>query len=188
MDEHVERLSSKLAPESVRLTLIRAGCFLAVYELIKSEIIDGVRGFYCNGIVDGQITYDERSYEHDVARLNPKSRYQASCEWLVGMDAISQQQVDLLGDIYRHRKVIAHELPRFLIDPDFDVRIDLLVGATECVRSLGVFWGTISVQTDPFWQDEDIDYSRIKSGSFILMEYLTELAELEPPVVIDDQR
>ena len=45
MNDYADRLRAKLAPESVGLTLIRAGCFLSAYELIKSEIVDKVHDF-----------------------------------------------------------------------------------------------------------------------------------------------
>ena len=62
MDEYAARLQAKLAPESVIQTLIRAGCLLSAYELIKSEVVDGVRGFYASGFKGGKQLYDETRY------------------------------------------------------------------------------------------------------------------------------
>ena len=149
MDEYAARLQAKLAPESIAQTLIRAGCFLSAYELIKNEVVDGVRGFFARGFKDGQQLYDETEYQTDVLSRNLKSRYRASCDWLVQMGALTTAQAVALENIHTHRQEIAHELPKLLVDPDFEVRADLLLAAVDCVRSLGIFWGRISVDCDP---------------------------------------
>ena len=179
MDEYADKLHAKLAPESVGLTLIRAGSFLSAYELIKSEIVGSVHDFFWRGCRDGQNLYDEISYRKDVTNRNPKSKFRASCAWLVEMQALTVEQVVILEEIYRHRQEIAHELPKLLVDPDFEVRVDLFLAAIECVRALGVFWGSISVDTDPQWDGKDVAYDEIKSGSYVLMEYLASLAGLD---------
>ena len=54
----------------------------------------------------------------------------------------------------------------------------LLRAATEqCTWALGVFWGSIEVMTDLDFAGEDVDYQGIKSGSFLLMEYLVSIAD-----------
>jgi hypothetical protein len=174
-----ERLRAKLAPESVATTLIRAGCFLSAYELIKSEIVDRVHDFFWCGMQDGVALHDEARYDRHVRALHPKSKYLASCAWLVKQEALTSQQVVTLGDIYKHRQEIAHELPKLLVDPDFEVKTDLLLAAVECVRRLGVFWGSIEADTSPDFDGIEVDYEGIKSGSFLLMEYLVAIAGLE---------
>lgn len=172
MDEYAKKLQAKLAPDRMALTLIRAGCFLSAYELIKSEVVDKVHSFFWNGFEDGTHQYDEVEYQRDVLSRDPKSKYRASCAWLVHMHALTADQVATLEEIHAHRQEIAHELPKLLVDPDFEVRADLLLAAVECVRALGVFWGSIEVQSDPYWDDKEVDYNDIKSGPFLLMEYL----------------
>ncbi len=179
MDEYADKLQAKLAPDMVALTLIRAGCFLSAYELIKSEVVNKVHDFFWCGFEDGKNLYDEIQYRQAVLSRNQKSKYRASCAWLVEMEALTADQVSALEEVHSHRHMIAHELPKLLVDPDFEVRSDLLLAAVECVRSLGVFWGSIEVQTDPYWDGKDVDYDDIKSGSFLLMEYLISIAGLD---------
>lgn len=181
VSDDFENLKVKLSPEAVRLTLIRAGCFLTAYELIKVSVLDEVKGFFCNGIKDGEFTYDEDSYRRSVLSLSEDGRFDASCKWLVLMEALTEDEAALLREVHIHRMEIAHELPRLLVDPNFFVKADLLVKAIECLRALGVFWGSIAVQTDPTWDGEEVDYTEIKSGSLLLMEYLASLANLESP-------
>lgn len=49
VNDYADRLLAKLAPEGVTQTMIRAGCFLSAYELLKSQIIDAVHDFYWHG-------------------------------------------------------------------------------------------------------------------------------------------
>jgi hypothetical protein len=179
MDEYAAKLLAKLAPESVRLTLIRVGCFLSAYELIKAEVVDGVHEFFARDFEDGKFICDETRYQQDVLSRNPKSPYRASCAWLVEMGALTTAQVAVLEEIHAHRQEIAHELPKLLVDPDFEVKADLLLKAVECVRALGVFWGrTTAVWLGPQWDSQDVADDDIKSGSYLLMEYLVSIAGL----------
>lgn len=171
-----DRLSAKLAPESIATTLIHAGLFLTAYELIKPQIIESVREFFWRGMKDGKMLYDESAYARSVLALNPGSKYLASCAWLVSMDALTNDQVAALGEIQKHRHEIAHELPKLLVDPDFEVRTDLLAAAVECVRCLGAFWGSIEADANPDFDGQEIDYDSIKSGPYLLMEYLASIA------------
>lgn len=192
MEDMEQRLNAKLAPESVAITLIRAGCFLSAYELIKPQIIDSVHEFFWCGFNEGEHLYDEVRYEQAVLSLNPrKNKYLASCAWLVSMNALTDEQVATLAEIRTHRHEIAHELPKILVDPDFEVRTDLLAQAVEVVRCLGVFWGSIEADTNPDFDGQEIDYDGIKSGSYLLMEYLASIAGVpagkEPGPREDDQ-
>jgi hypothetical protein len=142
-------------------------------------MVDKVHDFYLTGFNPDGLTYDEVSYQRDVLARNPKSKYRASCAWLVSNGALTDEYVANLEEVYRHRKEIAHELPKLLVDPEFEVNTDILIRAIECVRKLGVFWGSIEVDTDLDLAGEDVDYDGIKSGSFLLMEYLAQIAGLD---------
>lgn len=180
VDDYAARLAEKLSHESMTRTLVRAGMLLSAYELIKLQVIDGVRDFFWTGQVDddGNREYDP-DYEMDV-RARDKSLFKASCSWLVEMDALTQDQASALEDIRAHRNEIAHELPKILIDPDFEVNVGVLADATICLRRLDVFWGRISMDTDPQWDSTDVEDKDIWSGPSLLMASLIEIAGLLP--------
>jgi hypothetical protein len=177
-EDYSARLQAKLAPESISLALIRAGCFLSAYELIRGEVVEKVHGFFFRGFDETGFLYDEIAYSRDVLAREPRSKYRASCAWLVEMGALTPEQVQVIEDVHAHRQEIAHELPKLLLDPTFEVRADLLLSAVECVRCLGVFWGSIEVDILPSDERGEVDYEGIKSGSFLLMEYLVAIAGL----------
>ena len=166
-DDYAARLGAKLAPEGMRETLVRAGCFLSAYELIKIQVVDGVRDFF----------WDRSDYDRDVASCG-KNRFRASVGWLVDNKALTTEQGAVLEDVYQHRQEVAHELPKLLIDPDFEVNTRLLIDAAVCLRALGIFWGRISVDADPQWDGQDVADDDIRSVPDLLMGSLIELAGL----------
>lgn len=171
------RLTSKLEPQNVQQALIKASCFLSAYELIKADIVGRVHDFYLRGFDESGLIYDEKAYKRQVLDLD-KSKYRASCKWLVKSNALSSKDVEVLERVYVHRQEVAHELPKLLVDPDFEVNTDLLLEATECLRKLGIFWATIEIETSDQWDVDRVDFDGIKSGSYLLMEYLLSIAGL----------
>jgi hypothetical protein len=73
---------------------------------------------------------------------------------------------------------VAHELAKYLVDPDFEIRIDLLTEAVGCIRSLKQFWGSIEVDSDPEFDGREILPEDIRSGTYVLMEHLLEVIGL----------
>ncbi len=47
------------------------------------------------------------------------------------MGALTRDQADLLEEVHKHRHDIAHELPKVLVDPDFEVNVGLLIAAAR---------------------------------------------------------
>jgi hypothetical protein len=138
VDDYETRLRVKLAPESMTRTLIRASAFLSAYELIKLQVVDGVRDFYWTGREEDGKKVLRPDYETNVLARD-KSVYTASVSWLAEGGALTQEHADVLEEVHRHRHEIAHELPKILIDPDFEVNSALLLAAAVVLRKLGVF-------------------------------------------------
>src|ERR1700722_282519 len=80
--DYWEKLLHKLSPEALQQSLQRAGVFLVAYELVKSEIVDKVRGLFISD--DLGVTWKKkRAKERDDSVLS-KDRsnvYRASCAW-----------------------------------------------------------------------------------------------------------
>lgn len=178
-DDYSARLTAKLSHEAMTRTLIRAGAFLSAYELIKLQVVDGVKDFFWTGREDNGRKEYYPDYETDV-RARDKSTYRASVAWLVEMDALKLEQAQILEKIHEHRHEIAHELPRILIDPDWDINASLLIDAALCLRSLDVFWGRISMDSDPQWDNTEVADKDIWGGPSLLMGSLIEIAGLLP--------
>ena len=70
---------------------------------------------------------------------NRKSRYLASCAWLVEIEAIAEDQVAIINELMEVRQPVAHELPAFLVDPSYVA--SFVVAVTRrgtCARTITV--------------------------------------------------
>ncbi|WP_133066711.1 hypothetical protein [Brevibacterium aurantiacum] len=160
----------KLQPDNIRATLGFAGLYQMTHELIKYAVVDEVREFYWQGFEDGASVYDEQSYSQQVLSKMPKNRFRASLLWLVEGDAIALEQADKLEDIYAHRHVLSHELVKYIVDPDFDPDIDLLINALTILKAIRRFWTTIEKDIGMFENFGDVDLDDVAPLSLVVLE------------------
>lgn len=170
------QLELKLLPETMALSLMRAATLLTGWEFIRSDIVTGVRDFFLIGFNEDGYLYDD-DYQRDVVSMvsDDVSIFDASATWLVRMEALTEEDVALLGEIRRHRNEVAHELAAFLIDPDRQVRVHLLDEARSLIERLGRFWGGIDVDCNPAFDGKEVDYQGIKSGHSLIFDYILSL-------------
>jgi len=67
---------------------------------------------------------------------------------------------------------VAHELPRLLVEPDSAVDPVLIFETHRLIGVLGRFWGRLTVECDPNFDDQEVNDKDIKSGSMLLMEHI----------------
>ncbi|WP_298745107.1 hypothetical protein [uncultured Microbacterium sp.] len=133
------RLRAKLEPDAIRSTLAFAGLYQLVHEMIKSSVLDDLKGFYGQDPLEkGVWLWGDESYRAEVLALAPKNEFRASLLWLEGAGALTSEQIERLDGIYGHRHELAHELVRFIIDADRDVDVLLLTDALAILRDIRV--------------------------------------------------
>jgi len=76
---------------------------------------------------------------------------------------------------------VAHELPRFAVDPDATINTDLLTSARGCLRTVCLFWGRITVDSNEESDGRHIADDAIMSPMVELLDYLIDLAGVGPP-------
>jgi hypothetical protein len=169
-------LEFKLLPESVALSLMRAATMLTGWEFIHWNIVKAVKDFFIVGFDEEEYLYDD-GYERDVLSKVGKGStiFDASAAWLVEMEALTQDDVSLLKDIRAHRNDIAHEMAKYLVDPEEDVSVDLLLRARGIIKRLGQFWGQIDVDTNPQFDGQEVAPEDIHSGQSLLFDYVLSL-------------
>lgn len=177
-DDYRDRLAGKLAPVTVRRSLVQAGAILTGYELVKSSIMDGVRGFFTLGLRPTPSS----EYETHVLALAPGKPFQASVAWLVSMDALHPEHVQALENIRVHRHKLAHELASLLVDLGAEVDTRVLSDLRDVMAALDRFWISIDVQTNPDFDGVDVDLDGAQTGSGILFDYLFGLAGTDEPL------
>ncbi|MCV7200907.1 hypothetical protein H7J71_02635 [Mycolicibacterium peregrinum] len=155
-----ERLVAKLRPERMRATMAFAGLYQLTHEMIKQIVLDKVRDFFCLGAIglgDVMTAEERKQYDREVVRLSPKNVFRASLLWLIQMDAITLVQADRLDDVYAHRHDLAHELMKYIVDPDHEPDVDLLADAIAILRDLHRFWIDVELGIGSFEHVENID-------------------------------
>jgi len=170
----------KLSPDQIQKGLIRAGLFLAGWEVLAGEIVDKVKSFYWAGFDETGDLFPD--YKEQVLALDPKSTFNASLHWLVESRALTAEQVARVQELRKHRNQVAHELPEILLDPGHEVSADLFREMLELIRILGVFWGRIEMDINPDFVDRDVKDEGIVSGTMMLMTLLVAAAEAKPEV------
>lgn len=149
-----ERLKAKLQPARVRSTLAFAGLFQLTHEMLKSMVLDDVKGFY--GYIRARSDNvwlpesGEHVYRNEVLALDPKKPFRASLLWLQNMKAIAGEQSARLDDIYAHRHDLTHQLAKYLIDPNLEPDFDLFIEALKTLRSLSRFWTEVETRIGTF--------------------------------------
>lgn len=172
MDWDKAALEFKLLPENMTSTLVRASTLLTGWEFIRSDIIEAVKGFFA---------LDSRYRQYVASRVVPGSVtiFDASVDWLVELEALTAEDVELLCRVRDHRNEVAHELARYLVDPSFDVNVELLFEVRGIIRRLGQFWGRIVVDTNDDFDGQEIAPEDIRSGTSLLFDYILSLTTIE---------
>lgn len=166
-----EALANKLAASTIRVALQRAGMFLTGWELLASDIVDGVRQFFETrpGVVDPH-------YQRDVLARH-KSPLEASALWLVEQGALTFEQAERVCALRVHRNEIAHELAKLLVDPSHEINTKLLSEMATIIRAVGVFWGRIAVDVNGDFDGKEVKDEDIRSSASLLMAHLEAACE-----------
>lgn len=162
-------------PEAVEHELVMAGLFLAAYELLRSSIIDQPRRFFTHAPGSpSQIAEGEASYRAEVLSLH-QSRLMASVLWHVKIGALDDTDRLTLETFREHRNLLAHELPRFLVDDRHTVQVDLISSVQLLVAKVDRWWIlNVHVPTDPSFDGHTPPPEDVSSGTMVLLQYLVD--------------
>jgi hypothetical protein len=158
-----------MKPEELKTNLARASAFLAAYELLKSSIVNKPRGFFIL----------HHTYKTEVVSLKRKDRFRASCLWFLKLGAISEQDLRVIEDIRHHRNEIAHELPKYLMDAEYEVNMQLLESIAYLLGKVDRRWiREIEIPTNPDFdgkEPENIPDHEINSGSMLAIDLILKI-------------
>lgn len=171
----VDRLLRKVQPEALRRNLVRAGLFLAGWEMLKGEVVERVRGFFLTGFDEKGLIYSE-AYARCVLSKH-QSVFEASILWLVETGALTEAQATQVRDLRVFRNEVAHELPQLLLQPGRDIDADRIHQMKDLIGALGRFWGRNELDVNPEFDATEVRDTAITSGVMLLMDLLVDAAE-----------
>ena len=155
------RMMRKLDPNEIRLGLIEAAGFLALFELLRAEVILAPAGLFFDSPPTGT-TGDLKFTRFKRGKLVPSKRYREvvlrgqtekfdayalAASWLASVNAITPSEVAELLAIRKYRNEVAHELQEILIDPDRRLRNVFSTRASELLAKVGR-WGVRNIELE----------------------------------------
>lgn len=166
----IEDIKEKLEPENIVITLAFSAIYQIIHENIKYYVIDVVKEFfgYASELDEYLWPGAEDKYTREVLNLFPKSRFTASLLWLKSMSAITDEQIRTLDAVYAHRHDLTHELPKYLIYPEFEINMDLFKAAFSVLKDLARFFLEIEVEYGTFDDVEDFDIDQVIASNLLI--------------------
>lgn len=162
-DDYADRLIARLQPEEVIGNMLRIGIALTLYELLKSQVIDGVRDFFSTGFDETGWLYDEAAFDREVRSLDSRSVYRASLLWLEAHGAIDSGDADAVNHMHKYRQKLAHESGTLILDPNFEIEDDLIEHVRDALEKMARFWAQIEIETSGAIEASEMDDSEVVS-------------------------
>lgn len=160
-----------LNPDTVKSNLILSALYLAAYELLKDAIIDNLRAFFSFEYRDGRAIPDKR-YKKEVVGIHKDLLY-SSCLWLKRHEVITEQDVEEIQNIRKHRNQVAHELPKLLGDADLNINVGYFLRIRELLEKIEIWWvKNVEVPANSDFDNIDVEEKDIYPGRVIILDYV----------------
>ena len=172
--EYRARLEAKLQPSKIRFTLAFSALYQVTHELLKSAVVEDLRGFY--GCIDAKkkIWLPEsglEDYRSKVLVLDEKQRpFEASLAWYCAADAITKEESGRLDAVYKHRHDLTHELAKYLVDVEAEPDLGLFLAALGTLRKICRHWAEVEMAIGSFDHLGEVDLDSVVSGRVALLE------------------
>lgn len=166
-----------LNPHELKESLVEASMFISIYEVCKDFIISKPRDLYTNdwGLESQEISTEYRSKVLSLSRR--QSPLEASLLWLKSIGAINDSDINVVNNAREHRNEIAHELPKYLYDPERYVSGVIYYSLLEVVHKIGVFWvKNYELALDPDYSGKEIETADIQIGTVMMVQMIMEIA------------
>ncbi len=161
-------------PAILKSNLILSSLYLSAYEILKSSIVDNIISFFSDDFEDGKPIPDDQ-YKEEVSKTD-KDLLRASCLWLKKMGVITQEEVDQVQRIREHRNLIAHELPKVLLHPGVEIKLEYLLQIWDLVKKIELWWvKEVHMPTDPDFDGVEVKDEDIYPGAFIILSHLIQI-------------
>ena len=163
-----------LDPEELKSNLQTASLFITAWELLKDSIISYPRQFFSNTFKDG-VWIPSQEYKTEVLSKHKKILI-ASYLWLMELNVINDNDIEIIKEIVDHRNDITHELPKYLSDSEFEINISLFRKIFELISKIDTWWIiNVEVAINPDYDGEEINESDVLSGRMITLYLMLEI-------------
>ncbi|MCR4448818.1 hypothetical protein NS965_10555 [Aeromonas veronii] len=167
-------------PTKLRENLMSASVYISSYEMCRDFIISKPRDFFTdNWGINGETLSEE--YSKDVMSFG-RSPLKASLLWFKEQGAISDTDIEHFEKAIAHRNEIAHNLPKFISEPDYEVDVGIFNTMLEVTNKIGVFWVmNYELSIHPDYSVQDIDEKGIQVGTIMMIKMMMQIAFGQEP-------
>jgi len=172
-NSYEERLHAHLQQNSLQDTLVRAGAFLTIYELVKTSIVEIVASFHEYGWSDSGVTYTPEYQQRFLRR--GQNRVKESISWLIDEEVLESSDQETMAEVREYRNSLAHELATALIDPDAPTKQYLVVRLYELMRKVERFQASLHLDANADFDNRDVDPDDVHTGVRIVSDLVMQL-------------
>jgi hypothetical protein len=181
-DKVVRDMFKFLNQDILKSQLIIASLYLSAYEMLIHSVVERIKEFYIRGFDGEKYIYGE-DYKNDVKSLYKQDIVVASSLWLRDNGAITDDDVENIKAFKLHRNDIAHELPKYLLDSDFNVEFSYFGEMEALYKKICMWWfKEVEVSVNPEFDTVDLetlDYDMAISTAIFPMTHLVNIAQNE---------
>ncbi|WP_279475984.1 hypothetical protein [Aeromonas veronii] len=172
--------AEKYFPAYSHLPLMSASVYISSYEMCRDFIISKPRDFFTdNWGINGETLSEE--YSKDVMSFG-RSPLKASLLWFKEQGAISDTDIEHFEKAIAHRNEIAHNLPKFISEPDYEVDVGIFNTMLEVTNKIGVFWVmNYELSIHPDYSVQEIDEKGIQVGTIMMIKMMMQIAFGQEP-------
>ena len=164
-----------LNSDAIKSNLILSALYLAAYELLRDAIIDNIRNFFIIEYKDGKVIRDKQ-YDDEVIKVNKDLLYSSSL-WLQHNGVITENEVEEIKNIRKHRNQIAHELPKVLSESDLNLNAGYFRRIRELLEKIEVWWiKNVDIQINTNFYSIEIDEKDILPSRVIALDHVISVA------------
>ena len=167
-------------PTKLRENLMSASVYISSYEMCRDFIISKPRDFFTDSWgINGENLSEE--YSKDVMSFG-RSPLKASLLWFKEQGAISDTDIESFEKAIAHRNQIAHNLPKFISEPDYEVDVGIFNTMLEVTNKIGVFWVmNYELSIHPDYSGQAIDEKGIQVGTIMMIKKMMQIAFGQEP-------
>lgn len=157
-------------PALVNRRLHQVSLYLVAWETLRSSVLERTKNFFTDSWShndQGKMVAEPSSeYKERVISKHPKDEFHAACLWLKELNAISDEDIEIIGIARKHRNQVTHGIVDFITTGSCEVSRDALHGIYATVKKLDIWWLTeVDMATQDGWSEED--YKVAKDGKAV---------------------
>jgi hypothetical protein len=173
-----------LNPEIVKNNLLFSSLYLLAYELLKNTLVDRIKSLYSYNRIekDGHFVFEEveESEKYKEIIRKGKNRIDASLNWFIENNVISENDKVKIESFKMQRDLIAHNFIELMADDNKNLDVSLFFELNKMLDKIERWWViNIDMTSDEAFDDfdyETLDEKEVLSGNMAVLNWVISCA------------